>query len=144
MSTDWETCGKVSISLFVLSCLTHHRGFYSYEEIYKYSNNHLRFYCFRRGSGFYAKAKVFGFDFCCIITDHHVIGCEEEARGATVIFHYDKKNQGAQVQLKPDKLFRTNPVSQYLSILPFSRPQRLAMLSSSFSFHSNWIIQSLV
>ncbi|XP_046861956.1 uncharacterized protein LOC124455328 [Xenia sp. Carnegie-2017] len=65
----------------------------------------------RKGSGFYVKAKIFNTAYKCVITNHHVVSCEENAKGSIAIFHCERENQGCLVQLRPGKFFRT---SQYL------------------------------
>ncbi|XP_028393501.1 uncharacterized protein LOC114517867 [Dendronephthya gigantea] len=70
----------------------------------KLSGRHLK----KCGSGFYAKAKIFGCEYRCIVTNHHVISCEADAAVAVALFHFEQENQGIAVRLRPDKLFETN------------------------------------
>ena len=73
------------------------------------SREHLR----KRGSGFYAKAKIFGVEYRCIVTNNHVISCKEDALVAIVIFHFERENHGISVQLKPNTIFYTNKDLDY-------------------------------
>ena len=45
------------------------------------------------------------------MTNHHVINCKADAAVAVALFHFEQENQGMEIQLKPDKLFKTNAVS---------------------------------
>jgi hypothetical protein len=45
------------------------------------------------------------------VTNNHVISCKEDAVVAIAIFHYEKENQGINVQLRPNKMFHTNKVN---------------------------------
>ena len=93
-------------------------GFMSAETLTKCKNSVCLIRCetqlpkpkLKRGTGFYVTATVFGIQYYCIVTNHHVLSCEEDARVAYAIFGFEGKNPGVMVQLRPDKIFQTNEV----------------------------------
>ncbi|XP_046860425.1 uncharacterized protein LOC124453658 [Xenia sp. Carnegie-2017] len=85
----------------------------------------------RKGSGFYVKAKIFNTAYKCVITNHHVVSCEKDAKSSIAIFHYERENKGCPVQLRPDKIFRTNQYLDY-SVIGIDENE-LAALSSSIA-----------
>lgn len=70
----------------------------------------------RRGTGFYTLIAVGDKNYYGIITNNHVLSQEQDADMAEAIFGYDTKNKGKKISLKPQLIFKTNPVSHSRAI----------------------------
>ena len=70
---------------------------------------------FRRGTGFLSKLNMPSERGCVeiygVFTNNHVLGSINEAEKAHATFGYEGSEEGQQVKLKPEKMFRTNKVS---------------------------------
>ena len=67
------------------------------------------------GSGSLVDASKLGLSKYCVLTNHHVLGSADEARGATVTFHKDDADVSKWVEVKLDPAesflaFRADPL----------------------------------
>ena len=65
----------------------------------------------RRASGFYCKLTLNGSDVYGLITNNHVLGSMDECERGNATFLYEGSENGVKVKLRPEKIFRTDPVS---------------------------------
>ena len=57
-----------------------------------------------------------------VFTNNHVLGSINEAEKAHATFGYEGSEEGQQVKLKPEKMFRTNKVSSACACDTMRRP----------------------
>eukprot|EP00794_Sanderia_malayensis_P017346 gene17346-19078_t len=67
----------------------------------------------RRGTGFFAKVPIKGEEYLAIVTNNHVLPREDIAVGGIARFNYEGSKPVIDIGLRPDLLFRTDPVLDY-------------------------------